>query len=357
MFDIFTSVSPQTYATYTNGWLLSIKDQLLNNADNIKAWYRGSNLMLPNQHLLVRIIGSLPTRLPNTEPLDYVDGVNQEFRAIANSWGLTSSINVGKVHTDGTFYNKSCSEILIWDDSDFDVPNWEMMSPVKIMSNPYTDMSFGIPNGHYPAIETGTAVIAINVGMLMLQYSYWLMQQIQLHGADIPNIGNFVQSYPLANAVDSHIEVCFLNRIIATHYKQPLAHFHRLYSFPVLNYEHNIDSVIKTYFSMAKMRNGAIGQLKNLPSVIDPSMEEAMQVPDMAITGPCKWAFYLSRARLMSFLIDRVGGVGSSDPAEIQTLWMALKLMFNYNTFGAISDEVLLPLTNLYTKTSEIVGQ
>lgn len=270
--------------------------------DAISAYARGSGKVLPNQHLLCRLLDLI--NIPTNGLLDrYMEEVNDRSYYLAETLQVTTPTSYGIIHRTNQFYT-GADEVIVFDSDEFDWTdcenNWMTFQPVKILKHPFTGLYPVIPDGNIMVPEKGLVVISINVPMLMLQYRMWKNTD--------GKVGNtkeeFLFNYPTVNAMRSHTDIALMNRMMALWSKKPVERFKHFYpSSAIVDVHSRYDTnVLKHMAELHRKSPKLFMFLDNLYAIDDRSMAEALTMPSLAPTRQVKWATILARLEMMEFL-------------------------------------------------------
>lgn len=309
-----------------------IKTTMNINVQRVKRHYRNTIARVPNQHFLVRLLESIP--VPVSLDLDnYYRAVNSTALGLANSMQMTTAHYRGRFFT-GVAYGDQSHECLLTVDDTFSyakvATNWEDAVAVKPIMHDKTDMSLLIPNSVSYSSERSNAVLLLNLPMLAVQYRSFC------HAYPDENANNFVAQYVLPNMLESHLELCFINRLMMRFYdKQSTPSFYAKHPFGLVNLDSQIDTVIDKllgYIASAPRRFDLI--LKTIPSFTKESAYDVLLMPDIPVTKQVHWASIWSRLKYMAFLFDvSEEYVFTTNQSEINEIIMELNYGDIYNTF------------------------
>jgi hypothetical protein len=223
---------------------------------------------------------------------------------------MTSDVNFGKIH-DGIFYGEKVKEIILYVENYFSPftvsKNWKDLRPVTVLDHPISDLNLLLPNGKVNSTAEGLAVIAVDIPLLLTQYRFFLMEQ-QYNTESVLGANHFVYKYVLPNMLHSHIDLVILNRLMNLFYGAPMSTNLFKYQFPIVDYSQAVDRELKrTLGRLKNSRTQYFGYIQNMLSISNPSMTDSLNMPDLAKTRQVWWAMFLTRLKVMKFLID-VGG-------------------------------------------------
>jgi hypothetical protein len=277
----------------------------------VTAYYRDNKRNVPNSHLLVRLLLSLNVSMQR-DIQNFVDVATDVGMKISSGLRMTSSLNHGFVFTPGVFYGENAMEIIVADDTPFDVyqseTTWQDWQPVRVLRHPFTDLSMALPDGRYePSQKKGLAVISINIPMLAAQWRYWLKEE---KGIDKPRteaqqtIHQFIAAYPIPNMVYSHTDICYFNRMVSMYLEEPVEGFVRTHPFNVIDATDKVDDAIAKYLVSLHNRHNTFDQiLSSTPALCSDKLFDVMRLPEVAPTRQVKWALVIARLPLIRFLL------------------------------------------------------
>ncbi len=283
---------------------------LKRNVETVIAYYRQSPFAVKSQHFLVRLLHAITTP-KSQELLRYHDNVEGSALNIAQTLGMTSAISRGHLW-NGVFYGPGNVEILIADDTPFDPEkandDWENLEPIRVLRHPRSDLNMNIPNGINSGVETGLAVIAINVTMLAVQYRAWRRREAQqafINNSNEHSIMQFLHMYPLTNMVRSHMDYVMFNRMNCLSRGLPFGEATIKHPFYLIDYSKELNIFHKnTIQSLRDTAKGFYDVLRSVPAVSQDSLVDVMRLPDIAGTRQIVWALVLARLPALNFLFD-----------------------------------------------------
>lgn len=307
---LFNAVVPNTPGTvHYAGWPV-IDDGLRRNVQQVKEYYRTRGFAVKNNHLLCRLIDSLGVSLKL--PLErYVQAVIDRTTTLSMSFGLSSSVHRGKVHT-GIFYGSDNPEIII---ATTDMPNlyasasaWRDIVAVKPLRHPRTTLDLQLPLGKDVTTDQGIAVVEVNVALLALQY-YQFVKQEYINGLTRPGTrmtdAQFVHSYVLPNALEQQTDLVIYNRLERLLRGQPMGQVTSRPPYVVTDFYQRLDVGLKYYLEqLSKVHSkDFITILKSIPTVFAKNGQELMRIPDLAPTSQYLWAELIARLNVVDTLV------------------------------------------------------
>ena len=301
-------------------------------------WYNNRVVTVKSNHLLVRLLDI--ASIPIEYDLDrYIEAAVTRSPYVARHFNFTSAINYGKFF-EGDFYGPGNQELILFSDEDFDyrncINNWQQLTAVKVLLHPISDLGLFLPNGTNGSTDTGLVVIEVNLPMLLVQYRYFLFQQMAKQGTadtSLLSTAHFVAQYVLPNMLSSHTDLVILNRLMNLYYGAPMGAATKRYPFAISNYSDKLDRVLGDILKRIEDHSTSyFSNLKTIPTVFAEDMQAALLMPDIAPTRQVWWALLLSRFRIMTFLIDTGGERGqSANRSYINKLQLDLKRLDSEN--------------------------
>ena len=226
-----------------------VRDGLRRNLGTTLAYHRRNPTAVKSSHFLVRLLQSIT--VPKSQNLQrYYDNVDSIALNVSMALKMTSSLYRGHVF-NGVFYDQDSTEILIAHNEAFDYElanrDWPNLCPVKVLRHPRSDLGLGLLDGQPRGVESGLAVVAINITMLAIQYRAFRLQEQALAGEDESqrSVMQFVRMYVLPNMLLSHLDLALFNRADALARGRPLGASVGRASFQTLDYGNRVDTVYK----------------------------------------------------------------------------------------------------------------
>lgn len=307
MFGLFTDSMVQS-RTYEFPRLDYVRRGATEEIRKLTEYITARQLTLNNKHIVIRLLKGLNVSM-RCDVYDYVYRVESNVRNITSGLDFTNSTNYGKVHKPGQFINPHVGEIIISNtesfDVDFAVKNWQRLSPLKFLTHPCSDISYGIPDGNYTLdSEEGIAVISINIPMLALQYRCWLTEQQKLGVETIPALATFVLAYPLMNMAKSHADVAMFNRLYNEVHQYKNTGFVRRNPIALIDYHSRIDSTIAEYKTILERTPLSFQTIiDNIPTLYYGNFHNAVRLPKLAATRQVRWALLVARLKIFHLLL------------------------------------------------------
>ncbi len=306
------------------------------NLDIVNDYYKVRPFAVRSEHLIARILNNLG--VPYSLELDrFYDIVEARSLQLASVFKLTSSLNKGSVFK-GIFFGEDSEEILMAIDdviNPFQVyKEWKSYSAIKILMHPKSDLGFTLPNGKNSGTETGLSVIAINISALAVQFKAFLdYQKINYidKGLNPLTVAQFIHMFVLPNILKSQLDIALFNRAYNLLVGAPMGEATRKHAFMLLDYSKHVD---KTYNELIKYfkENDKHYKiiLKSFFGVTEPDFEKLFVLPDNTPTRQVIWAEFVSRIKVIEFLVKLSPSNGNSFNRSENNLFLrSIKLYEN----------------------------
>ncbi|MBB5409341.1 hypothetical protein HDG34_003282 [Paraburkholderia sp. HC6.4b] len=331
----------------------AIRDGLRRNLGQVIRYYRHAPGAVKSSHPLVKLVQSVD--VPLSLALErYHANVDAMALNLSMAMKMTSSIFRGKVW-NGEFYGAGHDEILVVHTEYFDLAlahrDWRNATPLRVLRHARSDLEMNLPDGHFTGSETGMAVIAINLPMLMVQYRAFREEEKRSAGrVDEKSVTMFVHRFVLPNMLFSQLDQTLLNRIRRLQARVPAGWSTRKHPFALADYSVRLDHCYEEILvGLTRQRKNFIGVLQSVPVAAHHTLEEAMHLPDMAPTRQVMWALAIARLPMLDFVLGASGDTpGTLNQSEINLLnrtflgWQQERLfegVMNALTYQAVLDE------------------
>jgi hypothetical protein len=270
--------------------------------------YRLANPMsLTGTHPLIRLL--LSVNIPLSLPTEvYYDRVTETTYNLARNLQFTSPVSRGKLHSPSMFYGDNVSDIVLVHDEVFDLngieSRWKDLQPIRVLYHPQTDLGFNVPDGRFSSVESGIAVISINLPMLAVQYRQWRQWERGVVAAESPRtVMMFLQAHALPNMLDSHVDGVLFNRLFAQYFGVDMPEVKSHNPFFIYDWRPKIDAVLSKYLDAAAARRMDFDtMIDTMPTIGYTSRYETLRWPQMPFTYQVTWALVLARLANVMFL-------------------------------------------------------
>lgn len=290
------------------GWN-ETRRNVLEEMNRLAKFYHYTAQWSRNTNVINRILDTLDVS-PNKDK-DYVAQLaREEFAPKIGLFGLFSSTITFRIQPLAQFYNQSCLEVLIYDDSYFDANkakgNWQQLEPIKVLDHPFDDINLSIPNFDYQSSgnNSGLVFISINVAMLVVQYHYWVESLTEA----VPDIttakAQFIMRYPIFNTIKSHMDISIRNRFFKLYSNEPVSNFLKVHPVMLRDYSRLLDNALRNVCATIRDRSLTYNELlQQIPAVSYENQLQVLKLPEITPTRPVKWALDLTRIRTIHNLL------------------------------------------------------
>lgn len=356
MQNLFRLISPITQGVLTFPEWLYIRNGLQRNLTTVIQFYRTNPTAVQSSHFLVRLLHAIT--VPQSQVIErYYDNVDAIALNVSMALKMTSSIAPGELF-DGVFYGKGNAEILIADNESFDIfeahEKWRDLVPVKVLRHARSDLGLNIPDGTLTGVETGLAVITINIPMLAIQYRAFRLNEMAItdnENESQKSIMQFIRMYVLTNMLTSHLDYSLFNRLNNLRTGAPMGESRKHHSFYLTDFSRNLDSLYKRLLQLL-VNNGRDfpGTLRNIPAIGYKDMEGVMLLPEMAQTRQVVWALVIARLPMLVFLFKILKeGPATKNRREVNAIMRNLLAYKTDNVF-----RIRLPLELYYEVQADV---
>lgn len=355
MYSLFQYDPKIEYGTLHLSEWTYLKDGFTRNLLALFDHYRHNSYSVKPDHLLCRIIQSIG--IPLTLNSDrYMSNVYALGLTLASPFQLTSSINSGKVF-NGVFYGKGNQEILIATDEWFDInkveKNWRNLTPVRVITHPFTDLEMNIPDGQVKSREQGLVVLSINIALLAVMWRAFYQNELAMQTANpeyvMRNVMQFVAMYVLPNMLASHLDFALFNRIDRLQRKLPVHKTRSMHPVYQTDYSKQVTALQLRMLSILERSNYSFGAtLFFIPAVERENMEKVMLMPSMTPTRQVLWAMVIARLGVLKFLINTAKyGAKMRDQKEVDAIGETLSKLKRQRVFDSVLPNELYDSTML----------
>ncbi len=299
---------------------------LMRNLMLVSDYNRERAFMTKNSHLLVKIINTI--RVNYQAPIErFYEHVENQATYVSTHFGLINEVS-STSNPENTFYGEGVKELILTHTEAFNIyeayQNWEMQAPVKVLLHPKTDLGMHIPTGISYSQESGLAVIAINIPLLMVMYRGYMHDQLakMKEGQQPKPTSCFVRSYVLTNMLASHLDLAIFNRMMAIATKKPIKPPVRTHAVALASWDAQVDRALTEVIHRLETTTLPLNDmLCNIPTVVAVNAAEVMTLPPAAPTRQYSWVEIIARLPvLVSLAILSPDGLRSYDKAEITAI-------------------------------------
>ncbi len=299
-----------------------LKKRYVEEYNKLHSYLLSRKFILPNDHILVKLIKSVNVSFKR-DLYDYVETVYDVVPDLEAMLKLTSPLNFYLPNYKSNFYNSKCTEVLISVREDFDIAlatkHWKNLEPLKVISHPFSDLSYTPLVGKYVSSNAhGMVYIFIDIPKLMFQYRMWIRDQL-LNKKPVEEVGKFLIDYPLFNMMKSHTDVALFNRIHNLLRNIPSDPYNPKISLATLDNTKYADATANVFVSQiikSPIRFDEI--IQNMPTVFNDDFINVIKLPDIAKTRQVKTILVGARLKLFEFLLE----VNALQKTSVNRSWL-----------------------------------
>lgn len=217
------------------GRLSYCRERLQANFKKVQQYYQTSNHAVRSEMLFVRLLNNMNIESQGLSDGDlYRKGRELQYQFLSGL-GISTQRQTGRYFTKSPLYGEGVSEVILETPFDNSVEllfteDWRNWDPIRVVTHPFTSFDFQRLDGQ-PRFskEKGIAVTKVDIGLLYCQYKNWLRSPYSKYeDGTHKTIMNFLSSYPLTNALKSHVEVSWFNRLFHLSLNKPVSDIREL---------------------------------------------------------------------------------------------------------------------------------
>lgn len=349
MYALFTQTQSPVGSVSKPAQFEWLQRSYLSEIEKIKQYYNTRVYTLPNQHALVRALTT--AIVPLQYDIDrYVEVASVRSPYVCKNFKFTSEINAGTYHSN-VFYGGVVEEYILATEgyiNPFQESSiWDDVPAVTVLQHPVSDLSLSLPTGSTYGNMSGTSVVTLDLPRLLMQYRSFMLEQnrrVNDGSEQILGPAHFIHQKVLPQLLETHLDYTWMNRLMNRFYGAPNSLAYKKLPFPVLDYESKLDDLADQVLKqITDSKSWYTHTLQSIPSFYKKDMLEALQMPDLALTGQVWWLVFLTRLPVMKFLLD-VGGPNGirSNRGYVNQLQVALKRLLSQGIpNGAMSTNTL----------------
>lgn len=352
----------------------SLIDQHYRVLGRVKLDLRFLDLHVRNDHILVRVLKHIA--IATDDDFRAYNYARDNAPSIAGMLGMFGGTSDGRFTEKPYFFeDENSPEAVIYVDREDShklvIDNimhesehrWTYWSPIRVVSHGYTDMDYACMSVSHNEGKRITDdpnninVIEVDLPLLYMQYRYWLKSD-QGYYADgtKKSLNHFMTVYPLANAIESQMEIAYFNRMMRFFLEEPILTNRKLnkYHTAISTYQHVDESIIEILKNLKKHGGLNYSRLvNNLPALTHTPSGLLFQVNDlMKQTRTLPILIYLTGNiyRLwLKFTKERQQQRWNTD--ELANIRKGWKMLNNANYFKVMNDK---RANRIYLKIQEL---
>lgn len=286
-----------------------LREMLQQNLAKAIDYYRTSRTWIDSRHPLNILLGSIDASI-TLEPEVFNGRVVDQTFEIAKILNYTSPVSVGTIREKSMLYGDGTAEAVILSIDPYDTfnitKNWRELAPIRVLRHPRTDMWLWPLNGNNPSSEGGIACLDINLPMLASQYRMWMLTEARLSDGGMDLMSTFLSRYPLNNALTSHFDLAFFNRLRAIFLGEPVSTEDSKSPFYQIDYSAKVDQILKGEVGVLSDKRSTFDAiLSQIPCITADNLSKAYRTPNRGLfVRSSNWFNALYRLPLISFLVQ-----------------------------------------------------
>jgi hypothetical protein len=294
--------------------------------DDVKQYYYRNPKQVDSRNLLGNLLQHIPVRL-DLDDYNYARYVEDVADGVSRVFGLTSSINRGKVHEQGITLGDKSNEVMISSYEPFKFEglkvNWRKLTPLRYLYHTRIDTNLPIMNNRTPGLAFGVSVI--NIPMLAVQYRHWLRHQLGREEGQKESIYRFIGAYVLPNAIDSYLDIAVFNRMARHSLGIGSGTFPTPHPFYLTDMNPRLDKVIAQINDQSTHRSQDLEQLAwATPSILKDNLFGLMEIPGDPVTRHNEWALSIARLPFVKYLVTQTLKAAGTDRSQLNDVLITL---------------------------------
>ena len=282
----------------------TLQDLIDNQVFRVKEYYQSQNIQVDNNHPLA-VMFDLISPSTHSDLEDLVDTVNERVSTLARRFDFYHLSNPNAKPTSGLFYHDGVKEYIYLDESYFDVnlcfEGWQKVAPIKIHTHPFTDNNLTLCNGTSDSPEGGSAVITINMAMLIVQWRGWLQSSTENKG----NLRHFLFTYPIVNMLKAHTDIAIINRTINRMLGKPVMGYKREHPILTVDYYKLLDEKIDAQIKVFKTRKRHYHEVfTDFKTYFKPNWFNYLAIKNIPPMRTTRWLLTINNLRYAHFYLS-----------------------------------------------------
>lgn len=248
----------------------------------------------------------------------YYYAVASRVEKIASALRLNTSVHKSGPLVKNHFYGSDVKEYVIavtrGYPSGLDASKyWQHFQPLQVISHPYSDLTMNPRNGAETAGVKGTAVLTLDVPLLLLQYTRW-RYWMEKYADRQPEIAQFVFQYPVVNLIPSDTDVSYFNRLRNAMMGRPNIPQRKRYGLGLNDVTNFVEKEQSVFLVEAVKNNASILDLAlGTPLVFSETLWDFLQLPDTIFTNRNSGLWLLGYLPYLGYLAQLSAQAKSND--------------------------------------------
>ena len=290
---------------------------LQSNLKTIFQYYSMRPFAVKTNHLLCRILTNLGVNYDTT--LDrFAAIVDAKTHHYLMGFKITSPIYTGIIHP-GIFYGTNSQEIIIGSNEyinpKYVFDHWKSIASVVVLDHFRSDLDLMLPNGKDNTLESGIAVIKINLPALAIQYKAFLTEQarrLRETGDNPHSTAQFIHMYVLPNMLRSQLNIALFNRAYNLITGSPQGKSLKVHPVHLNNYTKFVDDVYGKFTEHFIVNDRSFKHILKTFPTINGNFEDLMRLPEVAPTRQIVWTEVIARLKCVDWLTSLTPSHGNT---------------------------------------------
>lgn len=307
MFPVLNIDNPPMRGYIAFNAFQSYQNLMKDNLERVKAYHRNNSFYANEQHILVRLLKSIPLQWELSDEDFYAYNRDYYF-TYTNPLHITSPVHAGTYTNIPHIMGGENIEFPIVDLNTKYVDltmDWKTIEAVKVMRHNRTDLSFNFAQVHRPSsIADGIVIYKIDLPLLAHQYRAWF-KTIKDKATETTN--HFVFQYVLPGIIGSIQDVGFLNRVAAMTFDKQVDVSVKRYIMALPDAYKNYDYYLRKIVQDLSKGGLTYQQiLFGIKPIQEDNLLSICQFNDVRINRNNRWLGMLTQLPLLSFMFNAV---------------------------------------------------
>lgn len=282
----------------------NLRKHYLKEISNVVNYYRTRAISVRNSHFLALLNDNMKSdTLLNYAT--YLSVSNIQKDKTERTYKLTTPYLFGEVRNSAFFPDSD--DIYISHSEENYSGLWTDKLAFSFLRHDESDISFCIPHkDRYRSSVIGLNVVQCDLVLMALMYRAFTKSK----EGDVSS-ERFVLQYLLPNMLSGYLDLAIMNRLMNLFYGYENSEVVSRSPIIVNTFKNRLDSILSQVLKkITSIKPDYIRILNEIPSINNESMLHSLKIPDVAATRQIKWSLYVSRIRIMGFLLDLGGSTG-----------------------------------------------
>lgn len=343
MFSLFqnpgTPRQPRYEIPELNNGFLALK----NNVAKLKQYCRNTAGKVDGQNALLQLLYKLPIALYDDVQFyyDQIHSLNQE---LASAVRFSNVATKGRAHRD-ILFSKSLELPIALTDGKYRCNytdlvlrgEWKDLAPIRFLRHSCSDLRLERFNGY--THQEGLSVYLVDIPLLALQYHCWSLEERSKPQQERLGPMHFLAMYPLPNAVESWLDVAWLNRCIAKAELEGYSTKPPVPNLPIhfpLNHRYMENGSDEIAYRLRMGGKSYADLLRMCRVPFAGTAEELLRLPSYYITESVRWALGAGQIGWVWWLVRNDNG---NNGAQNNSISREIRLGFHSNALVRLLDQ------------------